>query len=447
MLYQNNIVKTSHGLIQGVECDGYTLFKGVPYAAPPVGKLRFQRPQPPQSWEGIRQCNTWGPACPQKCSHFPGRSPWAAEFYYKDYPPHMDEDCLYLNIWTPAKSGDEKLPVMMWIHGGGAQEGYGHELEFDGSAICGQGVILVTINYRLNIFGFFSHPDLSLENPERASGNYGIMDQRMALLWIKDNIRSFGGDPDNVTVFGQSGGGRSTQALACSTRTKGLFRRAAIHSAGGTRTGFGRLPQEMLEERGVQFLKVCGIGSIKELREMSWQDLAAQFYAYEKSAGRDGGFNIGTDGYMLTEAMEDTVIGGRQHDIEYIIGCTIEETEISGPPDEPNKFCLFDVQKEWAQYACRQGKKPMYLFNFDRRLPGEKAGAFENVAFHSCDLWYLFGTLNRCWRPFTDADKELSQRMILYWTQFAKTGSPNREGLDEWESFREDEFVLHLNTK
>lgn len=443
----SGVVQTKYGLVRGIEKEGYTLFKGIPYAAAPVGELRFQRPQPPVPWSGVRECNMWGPACPQKCSHTSGGTPWAGEFYYKDYPPRMDEDCLYLNIWTPAETGEDKLPVMMWIHGGGAQEGFGYELEFDGEALCRQKVILVTINYRLNIFGFFSHPELSLENPEHASGNYGIMDQRMALLWIRNNIGAFGGDPNNVTVFGQSGGGRSTQALACSPQTIGLFQHAAIHSAGGTRTGFGRLPQQVLEERGIRFMKSCGYSSIQELRAVPWQKLAETFYAYEKGAGRDGGFNIGTDGYMLTEAMEDGVIQGHQHDIDYIIGCTIEETKIGGPYDEPNKFCMFDVQKDWAQRAYKQGKKPMYVFNFDRRLPGKKAGAFENVAFHSCDLWYVFGTLDRCWRPLTEGDRELSERMIAYWTNFAKTGNPNGNGLENWKPFEDEEFVLHLNVK
>lgn len=447
MIHGNGIVQTKCGLVEGVAGKGFTLFQGIPYAAPPVGPLRFQRPQPPLPWKGVRRCDTWGPACPQKCSHTPGGSPWAVEFYYRDYPPKMDEDCLYLNIWTPAETGDEKLPVMMWIHGGGAQEGYGYELEFDGEKLCEKGVILVTINYRLNIFGFFSHPDLSRENSEHASGNYGIMDQRMALLWIKENIAAFGGDPENVTVFGQSGGGRSTQALSCSPHTAGLFQHAAIHSAGGTRTGFGRISQKEQEQRGVNFMEACKISSIEELRDMPWQKLAETFYTYEKTAGRDAGFNIGTDGYMLTEAMEDAVLNGHQHDIDYIIGCTIEETGISGPADEPNRFCMFDVQKDWAQHAYQQGKKPMYVFNFDRRLPGKKEGAFENVAFHSCDLWYVFGTLDRCWRPLTEGDRELSDRMIAYWTNFAKTGNPNGESLEPWKPFGKEEFVLHLNVK
>lgn len=446
MINQNGIITTKYGQVQGICGEGYTVFRGIPYATPPVGPLRFKRPRPPIPWKGIRRCNTWGAACPQKCSHTSdSQSSWAVEFYYRDYPPHMDEDCLYLNIWTPAKNGNEMLPVMMWIHGGGAQEGYGHELEFDGEALCKKGVILVTINYRLNIFGFFSHPDLSLENPEHASGNYGIMDQRMALLWIRENIRAFGGDPNNITVFGQSGGGRSTQALCCSQKTVGLFQHAAIHSAGGTRTGFGKLPKKVLEERGVRFLEVCGISSMKELRAIPWETLAQTFYHYEQCAGRDSGFNIGVDGYMLTESMEDAVLQGHQHDMEYIIGCTIEETGISGPLDEPNKFCMFDVQKDWAYHAITQGKKNMYVFNFDRRPPGKKKGAFENVAFHSCDLWYVFGTLSRCWRPWDASDWELSDRMISYWTNFAKTGNPNGPGLTEWEPFQNDSSILHLD--
>ena len=207
-------VMTKYGALEGVSLDsGCSLYRGVPYAAPPVGELRFRPPQPPVPWDGVRKCDQWGAACPQEPSNHP-KSPYSVEFYSgQDYPPRMDEDCLFLNIWTPAKSADDRLPVMLWLHGGGVQNGYSHEMEFDGEALAKRGVILITANYRLNIFGFFAHPLLTAESGHHACGNYGIMDQIQALRWIKENIGAFGGDPDNITLFGQSGVGRSTQAI------------------------------------------------------------------------------------------------------------------------------------------------------------------------------------------------------------------------------------------
>lgn len=418
---------TKYGVADGYAVnENCVLFKGVPYAAPPTGELRFRPPQSPKPWQGVRRCDSWGAACPQETPHTPD-TPYGIEFYSgEDYPPKMDENCLFLNIWTPAKNEDEKLPVMVWLHGGGVQSGYSHETEFDGEALARRGVILVTVNYRLNIFGFFAHKLLTEESPHQASGNYGIMDQIQALKWVQENIAAFGGNPNNVTAFGQSGGGRSTQAMACSPLAKGLLHHAAIHSAGGVMTGFGRISRKMLEERGEKFFDMFGLKTLEELRALPWKKLLDMFGEYTQKAGFFNGFNICTDGWVLPESLEDTVIHGHQQDIDYLVGCMISEAEKGLGPSKMN-MCA--SQRAMAHCQVKEGKKPMYMYVFERRLPGEREHAFVNEAFHSGELWYLFGTLDRCWRPFTEADRRLSEQMMDYWTNFAKTGNPNGPSL------------------
>ena len=434
-------VFTKYGILEGVLAnEDCVLFKGVPYAAPPVGELRFRAPEPPIPWEGIRQCDSWGPVCPQYMGFTPD-SPYGIEFYSEnDYPPSMDENCLYLNIWTPAKTPEDKLPVMMWMHGGGVQTGYSHEIEFDGEALAKRGIVVVTINYRLNIFGFFAHKELTEESPYHASGNYGIMDQIQALKWIHENIAAFGGDPDNVTAFGQSGGGRSTQSLACSPLTKGILHHAIIQSAGGILTGFGRLYREQLEERGEKFLQKTGIPDIAALRRVPWDELNRIFHEYSMEAGRDGGFNICADGWVLPETMEDTVLNGHHSDIDYIIGCTVEEIfPVPGPSGRVNTMGA--AVRGMARINDEMGRKPMYMYCFERKLPGVREHAFVDLAFHSSELWYMFGTMKRCWRPFTEADFRLSEEMLDYWSNFAKTGDPNGEGLPEWKPYQAPEYL------
>lgn len=359
-------VLTTSGPLEGVVLSNSCMvFRGVPYAKPPVGELRFRPPQPPEPGKETRRCHTWGAACPQETPHTPD-TPYGIEFYSgPDYPPAMEEDCLYLNIWTPAKSPEEKLPVMMWLHGGGVQNGYSHEVEFDGEALAKRGSILVTVNYRLNIFGFFAHPLLTEESPHHASGNYGILDQIQALRWLRENIAAFGGDPENITVFGQSGGGRSTQALCCSPLSKGLLRHAIIQSAGGVLTGFGRVPRQALEERGQKFFDLFGLKTLEELRAIPWQRLLEMFREYtEKSGGMFSGFNICTDGWVLPQSLEDTVIDGNNHDIDYIVGCTI--SEILGPGGRD--FNMGASQRAMARRQVELGKRPMYLYVFERCL-------------------------------------------------------------------------------
>ena len=427
-------VTTKYGICAGTVSEGgFALFKGIPYAAPPVGDLRWKPPVEPSLWDGIRNCDQWGAASVQKVA-FPNRhTSFGKEFYAgPDYPPKMSEDCLYINVWTPAKHGDEKLPVMMWLHGGGVQTGYGHETEFDGDEYCKRGVVLVTVNYRLNIFGYFSHPELCKENPHGASGNYGLMDQIQALKYIKENIAAFGGDPDNVTVFGQSGGGRSTQAICCSPLSKGLVHHAIVQSAGGIATAAGIRTRQMQEENGLAFMKAAGCKSIAELRNIPAEELFLRFDKYLSQARsfeqhNRMGFNICTDGYVLPYSMEESLILGKQHNIDYLLG-TVSGDEKMGS--------MMASLCGWAEMQNKYNLKPAYLYCFTRELPKKlfSFGALKGT-FHSSELWYMFGTLGRCWRPMTAGDYALSKIMLDYWSNFAKNGNPNGTGLPEWTPY------------
>ena len=435
-------VVTKYGICEGVISEGgYALFKGIPYAAPPIGELRWKPPVEPSAWEGIRKCDQWGSAAVQSVAFSNKRHGYGMEFYAgADYPPKTSEDCLYLNIWTPAMQGNEKLPVMMWLHGGGVQSGYGHEIEFDGDAYCKRGVILVTINYRLNIFGYFSHPELGLENPYGASGNYGLMDQIQALKYIKENIAAFGGDPDNVTVFGQSGGGRSTQSICCSPLAKGLIHHAIVQSAGGLATAAGIRTRQMQEKNGIAFMEFTGCQNIAQLRALCAEELLQKFSMYLRQAKsfkehNRMGFNICTDGYALPCSMEESLILGKQHDIDYMLG-TVSGDERMGS--------MMASLAGWAELQTKQEKKPAYLYCFTRKPPAKlfSFGAIKGV-FHSAELWYMFGTLGRCWRPMTEGDYQLSETMLDYWSNFAKTGNPNGQDHPTWTPFT-PEKKLHM---
>ncbi|MDR2932392.1 MAG: carboxylesterase family protein [Oscillospiraceae bacterium] len=448
-----------------------TVFKGIPYAAPPVGALRWKAPAPAASWDGVRTCATFGNISIMPV--FADTSIYKREFN-QNYPP-MSEDCLYLNIWTPAESAGEKLPVMFWIHGGGAQSGYGHEIEFDGDALAAKGVIVVTINYRLNVFGFLAHPALTAESPHQSSGNYGLLDQIAALHWVRDNIGAFGGDAENITIFGQSAGGRSVESLSCSPLTKGLFRRAIMHSAGK----YGaRDPEPTKEQIGEQVQKIMaanGWRSIDDMRAVSGRALFDAVCA----ASQIRLLNFCVDGYVLPGPLGMSVKDGLFHDVDYMFGTAANENmAVPDPGMTPGDFekllagesetsaayvrlaqpktneearyyalkktgyAFRAAQRNWARRLLSSGRKPAYMYCFSRDLPGDTLGAF-----HSSELWYVFGTLGRCWRPMEKSDYELSDKMTSYWTNFARTGDPNGSGLPRWNPFEADgEQSIDLNT-
>ena len=421
------VITVEGGKIQGVasETPGVTVYKGIPYAAPPVGELRWKAPQPVIPWDGVKVCDSWGPAAMQPPKATDKETPvneygqidYAKEFYNQDGDPVFSEDCLYLNVWTPAgaKAGD-KLPVAFWIHGGAFSGGWGYEREFGGDAYSRKGVILVSINYRLGILGFLAHPALSAENPDGISGNYGMLDQIAALKWVRDNIEAFGGDPDNITIFGQSAGAMSVRNLLCSPMTEGMIAKAIIQSGGGL-SNEKHMPVPSLSEYealGSAVFPDLGAG---DLRSMDYSQLQQTFLQYCRGNHIYVMLQPCIDGIVLTGDLGTTIADGKFPDIPVMAGGTRDDMAFTlmGPD-------FVDLSAELQ----RHGRKPAYLYEFYRRLPGDKAGAF-----HSAELWYMFGTLDRCWRPMEDADRDLSERMVSYWTNFMKTGDPNGDGLPD----------------
>lgn len=425
----NPVLTVEGGQIQGIETGtpNIVVYKGIPFAAPPVGDLRWREPQPVISWDGIKICDTFGAAAPQKLAE-PG-SFYDKEFYAQS--PHVkNEDCLYLNVWTPAAGkSDANLPVAMWIHGGAYRNGFGHENEFDGVVWAQKDVILVTVNYRLGVLGFLAHPELTAESPNGVSGNYGILDQVAALKWIKANISQFGGNPDQITVFGQSAGAGSVQALVASPLTKGLIQGAIIQSGGG----LGSRPTVTLadaEQTGVALARFYDCVSIDEMRNVKAEefgDFENRTAAFVEAENRTANMSPVVDGYLLKESFSDAAINGTLADIPYIIGGTIEDMRGNSKP--VSDFCL--VREEQGGQA--------YAYQFARPLPGDDAGAF-----HSAELWFIFNTLDRSWRPFTEGDKALSTYMVDCWTNFAKYGNPNGMADGAWSQYTKEntQFML-----
>ena len=469
------IAETETGMVQGYPGTDarITVFKGIPYAAPTSGKNRWRAPQPAEKWEGVRKCYEFGPITMQK---IPGEDPNA--FYSKEW--HVDpevpmgEDSLRLNIWTPAKSADEKLPVMMWIFGGAFKEGYAHEMEFDGERIASRGVILVSVAYRVNVFGFLCHPDITAESPE-APANFGLLDQRFAMDWIKRNIANFGGDPDNVTIFGQSAGGGSVWSHLCSPKAKGAFTRAIAQSAGGCSIRYpapffrGRGDLKAAEQLGVKFLKEwLGCDTVEEARKLDADYIEKRFLESGMSMGPT------VDGIYCVDDYSEIIRQNRMNDVPFITGNTTREFMV-GPASEDEAVVEQWVRDNFGPYAeeymgiCRrivekdgvslkeaasvgtfelgaqlalecfkeQGRDP-YYYIFGPAIPGDDAGAF-----HSSDLWFVFETLMKCWRPFDGHHFDLSRKMCNYWTNFAKTGDPNGNDADgtpmpQWTRFSKE---------
>ncbi len=419
----NGAIKTEGGFVEGVagKNSDVVIFKGIPYAAPPIGEYRWKAPQLVIPWDNVRKCTEFGNISMQQ-GHILG-SFFQEEFYAKQMP--MSEDCLYLNIWTPAKTNKDKLPVMMWIHGGGFGGGYGHEIEFDGEGFAKKGVILVTINYRTGIFGFLAHPELTAESENNVSGNYGILDQIAALKWIKNNIDAFGGDPWNITIFGQSAGAMSVEILISTTLTKGIVSKAIMQSGGGIEAIKNNLSLETAQKIGAEVCAFLNAGSIYELRQMSADELYKNTSGFKPQTACANGpliFVPNIDGYVLQDKTSNLINAGKHHDIPYIVGYNLGETSY-----------FKDMMPGVIAFAKNQaelGRSLAYIYCFDKELPGDDAGSF-----HSGELWYVFETLNKCWRPFTEVDQKLSAVMSEFWANFARNGDPNYPGLPVWSQF------------
>lgn len=418
------VLKVEGGSLQGVPsvAKGVTVFKGIPYAAPPVGDLRWRVPQPVVPWNGVKVADTFG--CIPWQEDLSKMDLYGKEFYSAGMP-EMSEDCLYLNVWAPTESlGDasQKLPVALWIHGGAFTHGFSNEITFDGDAWASRGVILVTINYREGVFGFLGHKLLSEEeDAEGRSGNYAFYDQLAALVWVRENIAEFGGDPDNITVFGQSAGARSVQVLLSTPLTKGMIAKAIMQSGGGINPELqGREPYyEQVWDAGKAFCDFAGFTTLEQMRAASPQEIM-QKYAEYTAEGHSIPIGPMADMHMNGESFTTAASQNHIPDIPYMIGSTVGDGM-----QRANDIAQFCASRNYYE------GQPVYDYMFSRRLPGDDAGAF-----HSAELWYVFGTLDRCWRPFTDADRELSDRMLSAWTNFCKNGDPGEES--GWLPFTEE---------
>jgi len=450
-------VKTENGWVRGIPAADprITAFKGVPFAAPPTGQNRWRAPQPAEDWEGVRECYAFAPISMQRK---PGLDPdnlYSREWNVDPEIP-MSEDCLYLNIWTPAKKADEKLPVFVWYFGGGLTEGNTAEMEVDGERIARRGIIVVTVNYRVNSFGFLTHPQLFAEQPD-APANFGHLDQSFGTRWVKRNIEAFGGDPENITIGGQSAGGISVCAHFASPQNEGLFQRGIIMS-GMACNVYGNFnfvqTKEKAFELSQKFFDFLGIKTLEEARALD------ATYLRDKTAEFRGGmWNTVIDGQFLTEDYDAMLITGRRLPGEILVGCTTNETrppiratnidemraavEKSFGPEGGAEFMSIvgdDFEKatamtvinntEIAPRAMKMSEEAVglnydtYYYRFDPEMPGwDNAGCF-----HSSDLWFFFETLAKCWRPFKGKHYDLARQMCNYWANFIRTGNPN--GLD-----------------
>ncbi len=456
-------VRTKYGMLSGIERNGITEFRGVPYAKPPVGELRWRAPQKPDGWEGVRVCDTYGTVPPQ----LPGQCAYEAI-----RNSTQSEDCLYLNIWTPAQSADERLPVLFWIHGGAFLGGMSQDSLYEGSPMASRGVIVVTINYRLGVLGFLAHPELSAENKHGVSGNYGLLDQMAALRWLRENIAAFGGDPNRITVDGQSAGGMSVCSLLASPLTSGLIAGGIIQS-GGPAKGRERSLKDC-EAFGEQFMKAAGCSSIEELRKVDADTLIRLRVGDLRMP-----FSPCIDGYVLTMPAYEAFTTGHIAKVPVMFGCNTEEGRFlmaGGTYEEKIAAIREQLGEDFEEFAklypldentidrsiLESGRDagfanlrrvarimekvhpaPVYQYFFAQ--PMEKADGTYLGVTHSAELYYGFDNLQeigRCnlgpelWEPKLSHEAyELGHTMCSYWAEFAKKGDPNKPGLPYWPAY------------
>lgn len=421
-------VSSNYGTINGIQKDVYSVFRGIPFAKVPTGALRFAPPQKPESFKEAYDAFTFRSIPMQHFTDPDGL--YQKEFYDNpDFHFLISEDCLYLNIWTPAHTASEKLPVAVWIHGGGFEHGFSTELEFDGEAYAKKGVILATISYRVNVFGFLY--DQKQEKELGFSGNQGLLDQIAALEWISENIAAFGGNPDNITIMGQSAGAMSSHVLTFSPLATPMIHQAILQSG-----SIACFPSPMVftktQAQAVtdKFYELCGVSSIEELRRLPAEDLldkSDELMTLYPSLP----FRPVVDGHVLPDTPDVLTKEGGMARIPYLMGVTKDDLFIpEGASHREGGF--FTAAVSFAN-ACRKQNLPVYLYEFCHDLPGSDDGAF-----HSSELWYTFGTLNRCWRPMTDEDHALAEEMVTCWTSFMKQGDPNEDVKEEWKAWTED---------
>ena len=433
------ITQTKQGFVRGLTAaDPYiTSYKGVPFAKPPVGELRWREPQKLEPYEGVLDCFDFAPISMQNT---PGEN--KEDFYSKEwnlYPDiPMSEDCLYLNIWTPAKTGEEKLPVYVWYFGGGLQYGNTAEMEFDGERIARRNIVVVTVNYRINIFGFFAHPELTRENPN-APTNFGNLDQKAGLQWVYENIQAFGGDPENITIGGQSAGGGSVLTQLNDPSNQPYIKRAVIES-GMFLSPFHPSPYTTLEQsekQGVEFLNLLQVTSIQEARKLS--------ALYLRDRNRELGFQWWTalDGVFQKDYYLNHLISGKLLDVPLFFGYTKDEFIEEEQGERVNTIQLAVAAAVLSMRQTRRHKNS-YCYEFALQMPGvDQPGAF-----HSSDLWFFFETLAKCHRPFRGIHYDLARNMCDALSGFIKNGFPNTGNEDSvltnWKNCHENSQNLMI---
>ena len=431
-------VMTENGMVKGLPAADprITAFKGVPFAAPPVGANRWRAPQKCENWEGIRNAYEFGPISMQDQPAV-GTDIYCREWHVDPDIP-MNEDCLYLNIWTSAKTGDEKMPVLVWFFGGAFTWGYTAEMEFDGERLAKRGIVVVSVAYRTGVFGFLSHPELTRSQPEDPA-NFGLLDQQAGLMWVVRNIAAFGGDPDNISIAGQSAGGGSVLHQLTHEANYPYIKSAAVFSG---MIYSPDLEDDVLtpktidhtEKIGEEFFKYAGYGSLEEARRadaVSLRDVYSEFMRIRKPNMMvpciDGKFATGNP-YMK-------LFNGDWAKVPLLAGNTADEFRELAPDAD---YCIIEpaIKSVMAKNNADGNMDRMYYYRFNADIPGWD----DPKTFHSVDLWFFFESLAKCWRPFKGHHYDLSRQMCNYWAEFIKKGDPNGKDADgsdmpKWEPY------------
>ena len=460
-------VKVAGGLVEGTVENGLTVYRGIPFAAPPLGELRWKPPQPAASWQGVHKADHFAPGCMQSMGNPP--------------PSGLSEDCLYLNVWTPAKLAKDRIPVLVWIYGGGFNGGATSIPDYSGEKLAKRGVVLVSIAYRVGVLGFYAHPELSAESAQHVSGNYGLLDMIAGLQWIQKNIAAFGGDPKRVTIFGESAGGIAVSMLCASPLAKGLFI-GAISESGGS---FGPVsknpsPGENMrvladaEASGVEFAKAAGAASLKELRALAPEKILD---AGRKQRGMAWPI---VDGWVIPDDQHKLYEAGRFNDTAILVGYNSDEglsfsrdrtaeayvqgvkarygpwadkliavypasgDAVTKSARDLSRDSAFGWQTwAWARLHSAKAKGNAYYYYFDQH-PEHPPGSpqADHGSSHGAEVVYVFEHLDDLHRSPTDTDRGISEAMAIYWTNFAKYGNPNGNGVPEWPAFSDKQPVV-----
>lgn len=473
-------MEVAEGILEGAVLPGSStcVFRGIPYAAPPVGDLRWRPPQPAPAWKGVRQAAEFGPRAVQPAIF--------ADMIFLE--KEASEDCLYLNVWTPAAGPGGRLPVLVYFHGGGFAAGSGSEPRYSGEHFARLGVITVTVNYRLGVLGFLSHPELTAESPAGASGNYGLLDQAAALAWVRENIAAFGGDPAMVTIGGESAGSFSVSALMASPLSKDLFCGAIGQSGAFFTAPNGTLPLRTLaesERQGIEFARLAGARSIAALRARPAEELvetALQMGMIAFSPNIDGHFLMDTVASVFerggqsrvpllagwnADEMRARVLGEREKYTAAAFAALLRDTfgdhadaaarlypaatddeALRSAGDLAGDQFIAHCTWKWIETHFRTARTPVYRYQFDRPAPfrtGASAAGVSRLAEHAWEIEYAFGTLDSLDAPWDAEDRAASAAMLGYWANFVKYGDPNGPGLPAWPAYCRSGQVMHLD--